>query len=70
MPDVLYKIHSARYSLLSFLCLLVLLDQREAFRMSEESEVESSAKPLSGYSKAAKPKNPKYTEMVEEVKNV
>lgn len=45
----------------------VLLDQREAFRMSEESEVSvSSAKPQSVYSKMAKPKNPKYTEMVEE----
>lgn len=34
--------------------------------MSEESEVVSSAKPRSAHSKMAKPKNPKYTEMVED----
>ena len=45
---------------------LVVLYRREAFRMSEESEAVSSAKPRSAHSKIAKPKNPKYTEMVED----
>ena len=67
--DIPYKILCAQYSLLSFCCLSLFLDQSgsEAFRMSKESEaVVNSAKPRSVYSKMAKPKNPKYTEMVED----
>ena len=64
--DILYKILRALYSLLSFCCLSVVLYRGEAFRMSEENEVVSSAKPRSALSKMAKPKNPKYTEMVED----
>ena len=64
--DLLYKILCVHYSLLSFCCLLVFLDRREAFRMSEESEVVSSAKHRLVHAKMARPKHPKYTEMVEE----